>query len=69
MVWTTYKEKVKRLSQRIVDAQRPIRVLDAIKWPSHIDAELKKSKFKIMPKIGPDEYAKMNLGFDPKKKN
>jgi uncharacterized protein (TIGR02421 family) len=68
MVWTTYKEKIKRLSQRIVDAQRPIRILDAIKWPAHIDAEIKKSKFKVMPKMGPEEYQKINLGFDPIKK-
>jgi uncharacterized protein (TIGR02421 family) len=68
MVWTTYKEKIKRLSQRIVDAQRPIRILDAIKWPSHIDEQIRKSKFKTMPKMGPEEYQKINLGFDPIKK-
>ena len=34
MVWTTYKEKIKRLSQRIVDTQKPIRILDAIQWDS-----------------------------------
>ena len=65
MAWTTYKEKIRRLSQRIVDAQKPIRVLDAIKWDPAIEAELKKSKFKHMPKIGPEYYAKTDLGFDP----
>jgi uncharacterized protein (TIGR02421 family) len=64
MVWTTYKEKIKRLSQRIVEAQRPIRILDAVKWDATIEAELKRSKFKSIPKIGPDYYKKSELGFD-----
>ena len=46
MVWSTQKEKIKKLSERIVDAQRPIRILDAIKWDSSIEEELRKSKFK-----------------------
>lgn len=68
MVWTTYKEKLKRLSQRIVDAQKPIRVLDAIKWDPSVEAELKKSKFKQIPRVGPEYYAKAGMGFDPAKK-
>lgn len=68
MVWTTYKEKVKRLSQRIVDAQRPIRILDAIKWNTPVEQELKKSRFREMPKIGPEYYEQIPLGFDPQKK-
>jgi uncharacterized protein (TIGR02421 family) len=68
MVWTTYKEKIKRLSQRIVDAQRPIRILDAIKWDPSVEAELKKSRFKSIPKLGPEFYCKTELGFDPQRK-
>jgi len=68
MVWTTYKEKVKRLSQRIVEAQKPIRVLDAIKWDPSIELELKKSRFKKIPKLGAEYYAGQDLGFDPRKK-
>src|SRR5258707_968334 len=68
MVWTTYKEKVKRLSQRIVEAQRPIRILDAIKWDPSVEQELKKGKFRHMPKIGPEEYARIEIGYEPKAK-
>jgi uncharacterized protein (TIGR02421 family) len=64
MVWTTYKEKIKRLSHRIVEAQRPIRILDAIKWDSSFEVELKKGRFKTMPKIGADYYKKSDLGFN-----
>lgn len=49
-------------------AQKPIRVLDAIKWDASIDAELRRTRFKKMPKIGPEYYEKIKLGFDPRKK-
>ena len=68
MVWTTYKEKVKRLSQRIVEAQRPIRILDAVKWDHTIEQELKKSKYRQMPKINAEYYQKIDIGFDAPKK-
>ena len=68
MVWNTYKEKIRRLSHRIVDAQKPIRILDAIKWDASIELELKKSKFKNIPKVGPEYYEKVPLGFDAKQK-
>jgi len=68
MVWSTTKEKVKRLSERIVDAQKPIRILDAIKWEPWVEEKLKKSKFKDVPKLGPDYYQKIELGYDPKLK-
>jgi uncharacterized protein (TIGR02421 family) len=65
MAWATYKEKIKKLSQRIVEAQKPIRILDAIKWDPSVEQELRKSKYKQMPKIGPEFYAKYQLGFEP----
>jgi len=64
MVWVTYKEKIKKLSERIVEAQRPIRILDAIKWDPSIEIELRKSGYREMPKIGPEYYAKQSVGFD-----
>lgn len=68
MVWTTYKEKVYRLSQRIVEAQKPIRILDAIKWDGTIEHEVKKSHYRHLPKVGPEYYEKQPLAFDPQKK-
>lgn len=67
-IWTTYKEKVKRLSQRIVEAQRPIRILDAIKWDGTLEQELRKGKFKVMPKVGKEYYDSIPLNFDSEKK-
>lgn len=64
-VQLTYKEKLKTISKLIVDAQRPVRVLDAVKWPASIIQEFKKSKYKEIPNLGPEEYAKQALGYDP----
>ena len=41
MVWVTSKEKIKRLSGRIVEAQKPIRILDAIKWDHSVEEALR----------------------------
>jgi len=68
MVWVTTKERIKRLSERIVEAQRPIRILDAIKWDPSIEAALRKSKFKQMPKVGREYFESRPLGFDPTNK-
>lgn len=68
MVWITYKEKIKRLSQRIVEAQKPIRILDAIKWDPSIEQALRKSKFRHMPKVGAEYFAKFPLNFDAERK-
>lgn len=54
------------ISKDLNKAQKPIRILDAIKW----DAELKdffiKTNFREIPKLGPDYYKP--LPFDPEKK-
>jgi len=68
MVWTTYKEKIKRLSLRIVDVQRPIRILESIKWDPTVEQEFRKGRYRHMPKVGPDYYEKLGMGFDPTKK-
>jgi uncharacterized protein (TIGR02421 family) len=62
--WRSYKEVVSQLAGRIVDAQRPIRVLNAIRWDDTVEVELKKSKYKEMPRVTYDS----DLGFDPRAK-
>src|SRR5262245_25491629 len=51
--WRSYKERVATLAQRIVEAQRPIRVLNAIKWPNEVFTGFRDSGWREMPKIGP----------------
>ncbi len=64
--WTSYKERVHSLSVRLVNAQRPIRIRDAIKWDEQTEADLIKGKFKHLPNITADWYQEKNpLPYDP----
>ncbi len=63
--WRSYKEIVSQLAGRIVDAQRPIRVLNAIRWEDSVEESFRKSKYKEMPKV---DYGSIELGFDPREK-
>lgn len=55
--WTSYKEKLRQLSDRVVEAQRPIRIRDAVKWDEQVETAVAASRFTRMPEIGPDYYA------------
>lgn len=66
---TEYEQTIRELSERIVLAQKPIRILDALKWDASVQAEFFKSKCKKLPVIDRDYYNTKNpLSFDPKKK-
>ncbi|HKO92420.1 MAG TPA: tyrosine/phenylalanine carboxypeptidase domain-containing protein, partial [Polyangiaceae bacterium] len=67
--WLSYKERVSRLAQRLVDAQRPIRVLNAIKWDSSVFEACRDSNWRRLPVVSADDYARISLGFDPDTKN
>jgi uncharacterized protein (TIGR02421 family) len=64
--WRSYKELVAQLAARVVEAQRPIRVLQAVRWENSVEEEFFKNKFRELPKV-PD-YSTVELGFDPKAK-
>jgi uncharacterized protein (TIGR02421 family) len=63
--WRSYKERVALIAQRIVEAQRPLRVLNSIKWPPDVFERFAASGFREMPHVGPAEYERIALGFDP----
>ncbi len=65
---STYLIEVKALSDRIVKAQQPIRILDAIKWDDPIKQEFFNNKCKKLPAINPAYYQNRSLGFDPEEK-
>ena len=65
----SYQDTIRMLSERIVDAQRPIRVLDAVKWPEVTTRAFEKSDFKEIPSLTYDDYlASSPLDYDPNKK-
>ncbi len=64
-----YQQVIRQLSDSIVEAQKPIRVLDSIKWSSEVQQRFFKNKFKELPDVTTDYYQKYNpLQFDPHKK-
>jgi uncharacterized protein (TIGR02421 family) len=66
--WRSYKEVVAGIATRIVEAQRPIRILQAIRWENSVEEEFLKNKGRELPKVGPDWYASVELGFEPRAK-
>ncbi len=64
-----YQNVIHELSERIVAAQKPIRVLDSIKWTSDIQEQFFKNKFKKLPHVDLRYYQEKNpLQFDAVKK-
>lgn len=59
--WRSYKEIVAALSQRLLDAQRPIRVLQTLRWDNDVQEQFLRGSMRELPSVryNPD------LGFDP----
>lgn len=53
---TPYLLNIKELSDELVRAQEPIRILDAIKWRDEVKVDFFKKKFKEQPKITREDY-------------
>lgn len=60
-----YQSQVKRLSDQLIELQRPIRILDAIKWPAAFGREFLAAGGTVMPKVDMAYYQNIPLGFDP----
>lgn len=66
---TDYQQVIHELSERIVGAQKPIRILDALKWNGSVKEQFFKDKFKKLPNINTAYYVEKNpLQFDPLQK-
>lgn len=64
-----YEQTIYELSERIVTAQKPIRILDSLKWGVEIEEYFFKHKCKKLPIINNQYYDEKNpLSFDPQKK-
>ncbi|WGL62451.1 flavohemoglobin expression-modulating QEGLA motif protein [Pseudomonas sp. CW003PS] len=59
-----YQLCIRALSDRIVEAQTPIRVLDAVKWDDGIRDGFLKAKGKQLPAVDRDYYLGRPLAFD-----
>ncbi|MGZ8189683.1 MAG: flavohemoglobin expression-modulating QEGLA motif protein [Methylococcaceae bacterium] len=65
---STYLTEVKALSDRIVKAQQPIRILDAIKWDDSIKLAFFKDNCRNLPPVSAEYYQQRPMGFDPYEK-
>jgi len=59
-----YFALIKSLSDRIVKAQEPIRILDAIKWNDDIQRSFFKNKFRQQPDVDITYYQRIPLNYD-----
>jgi uncharacterized protein (TIGR02421 family) len=65
---THEQELIRVLSDRIVDAQKPIRILDAIKWDAEVEINFFKHDCKELPMVDEEYYVKRPLGYDLREK-
>jgi uncharacterized protein (TIGR02421 family) len=61
----TYRVTIKDLSDRLVAAQRPIKVLGAINWDEQVKADFFASGFKEQPKVDRGYYSQRKTKLDP----
>jgi uncharacterized protein (TIGR02421 family) len=59
---------VRELSERLVKAQRPIRILDALKWGPEVREDFFNHNCKRLPHIDQHYYQRRPLSFDPQDK-
>jgi uncharacterized protein (TIGR02421 family) len=61
----TYKEKLKQFSERLIEAQKQVRLLEAVRWDPKIIEDVRKNKYKELPKVDVSTYDNIPLGYDP----
>ena len=60
-----FNQIIRNLSDRLITAQVPIRILDAIKWDDSIQKKFFSNHCKQQPQVDEDYYKKTALGFNP----
>jgi uncharacterized protein (TIGR02421 family) len=65
---TPLQKIIRDISDHIVRAQQPIRILDAIKWGPEVQKEFIEHKCKKLPKVDVEYYKKNTLPYDPEGK-
>ena len=65
---SAYESMVRSLSDRLVEAQRPIRILDAIKWDDQVEKAFFERGCRELPPVNRDYYLSRPLPFSPEQK-
>lgn len=64
----TYLATIRELSDRVVDAQRQIRILDAIKWDAAVETAFFAAGGRVLPPVDAAYYDARPLPYDPRDK-
>lgn len=64
-VQQAYNANLRRFSDELIRLQTPIKILDAIKWPRHMEEDFLSNKVKQLPKIDRAFYQDVPIPFDP----
>src|ERR1700737_1856999 len=65
---SAYETMAPTLSDRLVEAQRPIRILDAIKWDDDMERAFFEKGCRELPPVARDSYLSRPPPSDPEKK-
>ena len=65
---TSLESRIRVLSDRLVEAQRPLRVLDAVKWGDEVERAFFAAGGRELPPVTREFYAARPLPFDPESK-
>ena len=65
---TSLESRIRGLSDRLVEAQRPLRILDAVKWGDEVERAFFAAGARALPPVTRDTYAARPLPFDPDSK-
>ena len=62
---TSLETRIRGLSDRLVEVQRPLRILDAVKWGDEVERSFFAAGARELPPVTRDSYASRPLPFDP----
>ncbi len=65
---TSLETRIRALSDRLVEAQRPLRILDAVKWGDEVERAFFAAGARELPPVTRESYAARPLPFDPESK-
>ena len=58
-------DTIQSLSKRLIEAQRPVRILESVRWTNEVRAQFLRDGGAMMPKVDQAWYQARALGFDP----
>src|SRR3990167_6554263 len=65
---TKEQQIIRDLSDELIEAQREILILDAIKWGDDVKKDFFRNKFKKLPKVDKEYYQTRPLSYSPRQK-